>query len=607
MEWVDFGEAVNFIAFGSFINKPSANIEERSVAKLRNEAAALLCRQKDLTINAVFNKAVCFNGGQWPLRATHTIEINLPDVGEETAEIEIPKTFETINDFLKRQKADGMDISGYVISIKNENEAVAYDTSAAPNPEFYFSCPHFSKHEIESRFPVSLLKTHETEKNIKDRTLTFEEVVFIVAFGEIPAHSSFNRREEYCLRVAREEVIKAIKEKRIRKIYGELQNVSSETKWETVTMLSEVPARYKVFPEGSVNIFDYIYEDTDLYVYVENDCEIRFSVLDNDEFFDFRFVNVRFALNEISRLFDIPISKQHIKPSEAPLVPSAKNDYYIPFSKALNFNDILIDFDTAVRIAAFGSIEWEEDNTAHRIAYDNAKRKICVLFREGKLFAAGFISSESKWGKNIDENVGSPFNFRPEDYKNQEGVSFYIDTSAAFEESIRLKTPIPFYEFPEIEPGDFGLFERAYRDTWINNICFLEKEIRKHFPTPVFDLLTKKPQAVSEDVSALQSEISGLKAENARLKEQLNATGIDADGYGYRLPGGYRTEFLEVIFETLKKYSPTGDKKENLKAALKQTAQEKGLYGNRQISDSNIDAMATICRSLSDKTGGYIK
>lgn len=163
MEWVDFGEAVNFIAFGSFINKPPANIEERSVTKLRNEAAALLCQQEDLTINAVFNKAVCFNGGQWPLRATHTIEINLPDVGEETAEIEIPKTFETINDFLKRQKADGMDISGYVISIKNENEAVAYDISATPNPEFYFSCPHFSKREIESRFPVSLLKRKENK------------------------------------------------------------------------------------------------------------------------------------------------------------------------------------------------------------------------------------------------------------------------------------------------------------------------------------------------------------------------------------------------------------------------------------------------------------
>lgn len=163
MEWVDFGEVVNFIAFGSFVNKPPANIEERSVANLRKEAAALLCRQADLTINAVFEKAVCFDGKQWPLRATDAIEIDLPDVGEGTAETKIPKTFETINDFLKRQEADGMDLSGYVISIKNENEAVAFDISTAPNPEFYFSCPHFLKSEIEGRFPVSLLESLNTK------------------------------------------------------------------------------------------------------------------------------------------------------------------------------------------------------------------------------------------------------------------------------------------------------------------------------------------------------------------------------------------------------------------------------------------------------------
>lgn len=164
MEWVDFGEVVNFIAFGSFVNKPPANIEERSVANLRKEAAALLCRQADLTINAVFEKAVCFDGKQWPLRATDAIEIDLPDVGEGTAETKIPKTFETINDFLKRQEADGMDLSGYVISIKNENEAVAFDINPEPaNPEFYFSSPHFLKSEIESRFPVSLLERLNTK------------------------------------------------------------------------------------------------------------------------------------------------------------------------------------------------------------------------------------------------------------------------------------------------------------------------------------------------------------------------------------------------------------------------------------------------------------
>lgn len=254
-------------------------------------------------------------------------------------------------------------------------------------------------------------------------------------------------------------------------------------------------------------------------------------------------------------------------------------------------NDILIEFDIAVRIAAFGSIDWEVDDTTHQIARETASNKIKNLFFKGFLYTTGDLYSE--FGKTGEDIIFSKYR------TGRNLFELKTDREKLYSLIEGINGPAHLY----IHVGGIGE-DKALKYT---NIHFRLSEIRKHFPTPVFDLLTKKPQAVSEDVSVLQSEISGLKAENARLKEQLNAAGFDADGHGYRLPDGYRTECLDVIFETLKKYSPTGDKKENLKAALKQTAQEKGLYGNRQISDRNIEAMATFCRPLSDKTGGYIK
>lgn len=129
-----------------------------------------------------------------------------------------------------------------------------------------------------------------------------------------------------------------------------------------------------------------------------------------------------------------------------------------------------------------------------------------------------------------------------------------------------------------------------------------------HIDKNVAFLCIENPVFLKKEADRLLSDMENPICSNFLIDENQNdKPPTVTTEYGYSLPNGYRTEFLDVIFNTLKRFNPDKQTKETLAAELKQTAQGMNLYGTRKISDKNIEAMATICRTLADKTGGYVK